>query len=309
MDKDVRLDHIVGLIYEVAHDATSIGPLVDAITNTVERRGTTGAGRLGHATAIKAYVKRSVLSHSRHSQAKPPQTEPDSATPTPWRAQTDALLARLSTHLIRSSRLQERMRLLQGQQWADRTELAELPFAIVWVDADLHVLSSNHHANALFKKDLGLTVRNHQLHPWVPSDKERLDHALRMATTLPHGKRQRLAIRQKRQDLPLLTTIIPIASDTGVTSRQGPFALVVMQDANATVQLGMDHLRSFYDLTTAEFKLAKALANNETLEEYADGAGISRNTARSHLTRVFAKTRTSRQAELVRLLMLAHAYT
>ena len=44
------------------------------------------------------------------------------------------------------------------------------------------------------------------------------------------------------------------------------------------------------------------LLHGERLEDYADRAGISSNTARSHLRSVFGKTDTSRQAELMRLM-------
>jgi DNA-binding CsgD family transcriptional regulator len=44
------------------------------------------------------------------------------------------------------------------------------------------------------------------------------------------------------------------------------------------------------------------LLHGERLEDYAARAGISMNTARTHLKSIFAKTETTRQAELVRLL-------
>ena len=43
-------------------------------------------------------------------------------------------------------------------------------------------------------------------------------------------------------------------------------------------------------------------AASHSLEEVADKRGVSLNTARSHLKHAFAKTETSRQSELVRLI-------
>jgi DNA-binding CsgD family transcriptional regulator len=43
------------------------------------------------------------------------------------------------------------------------------------------------------------------------------------------------------------------------------------------------------------------------VDRLADRLCISRNTARTHLRRLFAKTATTRQADLIRVLLGAHA--
>jgi DNA-binding CsgD family transcriptional regulator len=63
-----------------------------------------------------------------------------------------------------------------------------------------------------------------------------------------------------------------------------------------------DALRATFRLTTAEARLASRLATGTSLDHAADALGIARNTARAQLRAVFAKTDTSRQAELVALL-------
>jgi DNA-binding CsgD family transcriptional regulator len=50
----------------------------------------------------------------------------------------------------------------------------------------------------------------------------------------------------------------------------------------------------------AEARLAAALAGGASLKDFAEEAAISMNTAGWTLKQVFAKTDTSRQAELVR---------
>jgi len=56
-------------------------------------------------------------------------------------------------------------------------------------------------------------------------------------------------------------------------------------------------------LTPAEARLAADLADGLTLEESAERSSTQVATARTHLKRIFAKTRTRRQSELVRLLL------
>ena len=63
-------------------------------------------------------------------------------------------------------------------------------------------------------------------------------------------------------------------------------------------------LRSTYGCTAQESALADALAHGSTLAQTAVSLGISVHTARTHLKRVFRKTGTNRQAELVRLILL-----
>ena len=60
---------------------------------------------------------------------------------------------------------------------------------------------------------------------------------------------------------------------------------------------------SSYDLTNAEAALALELAQGTSMEEFAEKRKVSITTARSQLRSVFAKTDTSRQPQLVSLLL------
>ena len=73
--------------------------------------------------------------------------------------------------------------------------------------------------------------------------------------------------------------------------------LVIVPGARETRLL--EHLMNRFDLTLAEAKLAHRLANGAALKEAADALGIREQTARTYLKRVFQKTETCRQAELV----------
>jgi DNA-binding CsgD family transcriptional regulator len=57
-----------------------------------------------------------------------------------------------------------------------------------------------------------------------------------------------------------------------------------------------------YRLTQAEARVAIAISTGSTIPETAAQLGLSPNTVKTHLRHVFAKTGTSRQAELARLL-------
>lgn len=63
-----------------------------------------------------------------------------------------------------------------------------------------------------------------------------------------------------------------------------------------------DALRTLFDLTPAEARLATLIATGNTVHAIAGHAGITYETARNQLKAVLAKTNTHRQAELVSLL-------
>lgn len=62
-------------------------------------------------------------------------------------------------------------------------------------------------------------------------------------------------------------------------------------------------LHELYELTAAEARLAVKLAGGSRLSDAAAELGVSIHTARSQLRQVFTKTSTSRQTELLRVLL------
>ncbi len=80
-----------------------------------------------------------------------------------------------------------------------------------------------------------------------------------------------------------------------------PAGLLLMRDPNVRSPCPSELLVRLFDMTCAEAALAAALAGGQTLSGYAERTERSLNTVKTHLKAVFAKTGTSRQAEVVRL--------
>ncbi|QNB09256.1 helix-turn-helix transcriptional regulator [Herbaspirillum frisingense] len=215
----------------------------------------------------------------------------------------DALqfLAWASGHLIRSSTLRRRLRALNQQQEANEALLQSLPYGTVWVDASGRVASFNQVASEVLSAADGIRVRSQCLHVDDASTDGMLAVALAQATA-PAGRRGSwFAVRRQHKAQPLIVSIIPARGG----AQAAPLALVILQDmARQRVPRGVV-LRKIYRLTPAETRLAEALLENHTVESYAQSAGISRNTVRTHLANLFTKTGTRRQAELLRMLMLS----
>lgn len=80
-------------------------------------------------------------------------------------------------------------------------------------------------------------------------------------------------------------------------------AVIVIRQLAGQPPQGFDsHVRALFDLTPAEARLAAALAAGRTLKDAALDAGITIKTGRTYLDRIFTKTRTHQQSELVALL-------
>lgn len=67
-------------------------------------------------------------------------------------------------------------------------------------------------------------------------------------------------------------------------------------------------LTGLFDLTPAEARLASALASGQPLEAAAAACGITVKSARTYLERIFRKTGTHQQSQLVALLKTVHPF-
>jgi DNA-binding CsgD family transcriptional regulator/PAS domain-containing protein len=78
---------------------------------------------------------------------------------------------------------------------------------------------------------------------------------------------------------------------------------VMVIDPGAGTEPAVELLRNLHDLTAAEADLVSHLVRGHSLEETARARGVTINTVRSQIKQVFHKTGTSRQGELVQLVL------
>lgn len=96
--------------------------------------------------------------------------------------------------------------------------------------------------------------------------------------------------------------VIMHAIPTVVQNQEGPHTILILIDLDDGLRVSPTTLERIFALTRAEAKLAVLLAGGASVTEAAHSQGVSIPTVRSHLASIFLKTRTTRQAELVRLL-------
>jgi DNA-binding CsgD family transcriptional regulator len=108
-------------------------------------------------------------------------------------------------------------------------------------------------------------------------------------------------------------TLIPVATAGGqrfmaavmLAEPKSGFHAVLINEPEAEIPPIGSHLAQLFHLTPREVAVLMPLIEGKTIEETADALGISPATARTHLSRILAKTRTSRQTELIQTVMKA----
>jgi len=111
-----------------------------------------------------------------------------------------------------------------------------------------------------------------------------------------------LQITRNSTRRPLSVFVSPFSEDFN-PSKTEQLALLLINDPEQEITDLEPLLNRIYHLTPAESKIAAMLAQGKTLNETCDILSIKQNTIRTHLKRIFSKTETRRQSELVKLIL------
>jgi len=107
----------------------------------------------------------------------------------------------------------------------------------------------------------------------------------------------------------LIATILPVGDGqrSDLLSPWSAAWAVFVQEPGIVPQIPGEAFARLYGLTGGELRTVLAIAPGLGVSEASDLLGLSEGTVRSHLHRVFEKTGTTRQAELIKLLASASA--
>lgn len=168
------------------------------------------------------------------------------------------------------------------------------------VDAKGHVIYSNKSADAFLSRRDGLFCSpSGKLRAHDTSDNRALYDAIDAACgTGMHAdfSRNTISIRRPSGSRDLTACIAPITEDHGHVA-------IFLWDPEIGRSPPESLLLDLFDLTRTEAKIVSGLVAGISLAEAADIAGITTSTARTYLKSVFSKTNTSRQADLVGLVV------
>jgi DNA-binding CsgD family transcriptional regulator len=212
----------------------------------------------------------------------------------------------LLPHLQRALRMHRRMAELELERDAALRALDQLPWGVMFVDEHRNRLRANRHAREILVAGDGLTARGNTLRAELPDETARLDLLLSRALDRsgPQGSSGTLSITRPSGAHPLSVVVVPLHIKTEALGEPGPIAAIFVADPDLPLASNEQHLRELYALTTGEARLASWLLQGKSVEEAAAAMGITVNTARAYLKRIYNKTGVRRQPELVRLLLL-----
>lgn len=215
-------------------------------------------------------------------------------------------LAVLNNHLWRAINLQNRMNDLELAVAKSNSVLDLLDFGLVLFQADNEVSFTNRAARRMFEDDDGIAIERgglvladraaqRALSDMVGAEKSRLP---------PISARKGGLIRLPRPSgkRPYSLLVTPVHGKAANQLEGVSTAVFVFDPENKSVNAARLFV-STYELTPAEAALAYELAQGMSLDEFAASRGVTRNTVKWHLQSIFEKTETSRQTELVSLLL------
>jgi DNA-binding CsgD family transcriptional regulator len=161
---------------------------------------------------------------------------------------------------------------------------------------------ANRAALAILQKNDGLSLSRTGLIADRAADTRLLQKLLQDAITSPERGEPAgspITLPRKTAHCPLIVRVVPgprLGCWPGADSRA---ALMTLCDEDAGLEVDESILCKFYGLTRGEAALATYLFRGKSIEEAATELFISPHTARTHLKRIFMKTDTHRQTELV----------
>jgi DNA-binding CsgD family transcriptional regulator len=211
----------------------------------------------------------------------------------------------LAPHLRRAILIASRLGAAETRATQLEATLEHLRYGIVLLDQDGQVLFLNRAAERIARAQDAVTVRHRRLRGVTSTGSSALSRLL--ADAVGAARRSppvggALAVPRRSGNRPLQVLAAPLSRcRPSFSIEPRAMAIVLLIDPDREVTTSEDALRCMYRLTRAEAKLVRALADGQRLEGYCEQAGISSNTAKTHLKSVFIKTDTDRQPELLRV--------
>ena len=228
-------------------------------------------------------------------------------------------LTRVMPHLERLTRLRQLVRSMRHERDDLRRALDVVPSAVAILDPSGKVLCANAAAEALFRASRGLRMEGGKLTAARASEARALAAAIARSAVVSDAAEKRpasaalsptepIAISSAEgESLSVVLFALRPRSTIRETSSRAARVLAIIHDPARRIVLKPEIVAKVHGLTATEASVAAALAEGRTLAEFADAHGCTEQTARVHLKRIFDKTRTNRQADLVRVLLAGAA--
>ena len=218
-----------------------------------------------------------------------------------------AIAALLNPHMRRAATIGDLLDMRSLATAAFEATLEALSAAVVLVDANSRILYSNQSARTMFSDDDPVQSQRGVL---VARDinattaiRDAIAHATQDESELGYGgigvpirsRDPQIAPHSVAHVLPLKSGMLRPGLSLGAAA-----AVFITPSAN-NISTPFEALAALYDLTPMEARVMIEIASGKNRATSATALGIADSTVKTHLARVFEKTRTSEQPELAKL--------
>jgi DNA-binding CsgD family transcriptional regulator len=207
-------------------------------------------------------------------------------------------------HLQRSLLMRAHSGRLQVTHQTTLSTLSLLPSALLMLDENGQVVFANAAADELMRRNVGVSISGGRLRLADADANRKLQACLpgrRSGTATHPGPTGGVFPARGWHDGGLSVLVAPAKQPQELSLAGAPCVVVMIHDRTMQRTATAAILKSLYGLTSAEGRLLEGLLAGHSLQDLADRWGLSRDTLKAQLTQIFAKTGTSRQAELLRV--------
>lgn len=226
----------------------------------------------------------------------------------PFSEHDKAFCALLLPHLKRAIELHSRLDSVEVERSIYANAVNRMEVGTITLDESGAIIDTNAVSDEILKEGDGLRIARGMIEATDGQENRRLQRLIRQAVMGHHAiaaaivEAMPIKRSRDRHRLGLLVRTV-LLSDWSEDNKRRPAVTLFLRDPDRKPQGAQEMMRKLFDLTPAESAIALLLMNGLTLEETAEESGISKNTARTHLRSIFAKTGATRQATLVRILL------
>ena len=208
-------------------------------------------------------------------------------------------------HLTRALQMYRKLSGLECQGQIGLAALEALSVGVMVVDAAGRLLFANTVAERLLQKGQGITVSHGHLRAQVTDRNLVLQHTIQEAVAGFSGRSSHtgMLVMPRRDALPLSLLVCPAPGDRLGNDRLKAAAIIFVNNPDDRITPTEASLIAQFHLTPAEARLTAALLDGEHVDDYALPTGLSLHTVKTQLKHVFAKTGSTRQSDLIRIVL------
>ncbi len=214
------------------------------------------------------------------------------------------LLRLLDPHLRRAFRLHFQLSDLKSRTHGLESALNDIPTGVFLLGVAGEIIVANRSASAMLSQKDGLIVDHGKLCAQRADESNNLQRLIgnAIATSAGGGFSPGGAISISRRAGPSLQLLVTPVKNLPLNLPKPVRAVVFASDPSMKLRPAREILVGLFGLTPAECRVAMLLTDGHAPRQIGQLLGVSSNTLKSQLASIYAKTGSSRQSQVVRLI-------